>query len=51
VVLRFTFLGYEYASIALDIERSEPQPIGTLVESVVDGVSGWWVGRMLKRGH
>jgi hypothetical protein len=51
VNIKLVVIGYELGRIQVDLPAgalapSEPEK---LVESLVDSVSGWWVGRMLKR--
>lgn len=58
MTIRFNVLGYTLASIDVDLADLlgdqparalvlDPRP--PLVEAVVKGVSGWWVGRMMQR--
>ncbi|QJD52528.1 hypothetical protein PBI_AN9_66 [Mycobacterium phage AN9] len=43
-------LGFEIASVELEFGDDEPTPVAdTVVETVVDRMSDWWVKRMLKR--
>lgn len=51
MTLRFTFLGYEYASISLDIEHADIPVAGSLIETGVDLMSDWWIKKMMKRGR
>jgi hypothetical protein len=47
MTLRFTFLGYEYASITLDIEQADPVEPVKAAERVVKGISKLWIKGML----
>lgn len=49
--IKLVVLGYELGRIQIDlpVDVSVPSEPEKLVEALVDGVSGWWVQRMLKR--
>ncbi|ALF00931.1 hypothetical protein SEA_SERENITY_64 [Mycobacterium phage Serenity] len=47
-MISFKLLGYEIARIEFDFGETS-EATDTVVEKVVDGMSGWWVERMLKR--
>lgn len=49
MVLRFTVLGYEIARVTLDIEHSDTPSLTSVAEKGVEGLSAWWVSKMLKR--
>lgn len=48
--IKLIVFGYELGRIQIDLPASvsSPEP-ERLVEGVVDAVSGWWVGKMMKR--
>lgn len=48
--IKLVVLGFELGRIQVDLPVAglQPEP-EKLVDNVVDAVSGWWVGRMLKR--
>jgi hypothetical protein len=50
VTLSFNILGFELASIVLDIEREEPEakPEASLLNKGVKAMSGFWVDRMMR---
>jgi hypothetical protein len=48
--ITLTILGYEIAKIKINTEAPlAGLPEVGVIETVVDGVSDWWVRRMLKR--
>jgi hypothetical protein len=49
--IKLVVLGYELGRIQIDLPAgiTSPQEPEKLVEALVDGVSGWWVQRMMKR--
>lgn len=51
MTLRFTVLGYEIARVTLDIEHAGTPSLTSVAEKGVEGMSSWWIQKMLKRRH
>lgn len=59
MMIRFNFLGYTVASVDVDLDgliggQSAPALVAVqrrppIVNTVVKGMSDWWVGRMMSR--
>jgi hypothetical protein len=54
MTLSFNILGFQVASVVLDIERDEPAPApekkpeASLLNKGVKAMSGFWVDRMMR---
>lgn len=49
MTLSFKILGFEVASIDLDLPEDKQSPVKTVVEKAVGGMSRWWTKRMFSQ--